>query len=573
MRTERRNSPANIGRRRFPARRWFAFLLAATTVTAALTAWANPKTEFIKTPDGTFLRGQKSTGNRLVLGPDECFFPTRGCRLGGTGKQPDPEKLNGGRSFAWIHNWAPGHQAEWGLWLGRTGSLRLRLTTSGATPATFTVRVNDRKQRISLPANDATLLFDDLKSGHHLVTVELVAGGGPDTRLHHVEADGSAAHDALLLRKRWRPAAAHTRFSSSAVPDRVRLWVMEMDAVPGTHDFYAPITTPFGYYGPTWLADGRVNTGFNFSLWSYGRGQQEPPVEKLSHLLAVGDPAARFDGFGHEGTGVKIRGWEPLRGRQGQRQALALRVEPGATHNTFHSYFYAADEQRWRLFGVGRKLAGRRPLESLWVGSFVEVPGPPDRQRTGPYVRRMRYRGWVMDADGKWGRLDRMSTGNVDRETGLTHTFRGVDAAGWFQLQTGGWEYRVPPTGKFIELPAGSDSSTKAKPEYLQPDRLAPLLTTPAAIEGVNATRTGGTLQVRCRIRSSAAENSVTVYFGTREGLTFAKRWSDSQTFSSLPPGKNTLTLRNAPDGPLKVRLLLQTPAGKFWSFATLTEN
>ena len=73
---------------------------------------------------------------------------------------------------------------------------------------------------------------------------------------------------------------------------------MEMDAVPGDLGFYAPITTPFGYYGPTWQADGTVNAGFNFSLWSYGRGQEEPPVEQLSHLLAIGNRDATFGGFG-----------------------------------------------------------------------------------------------------------------------------------------------------------------------------------------------------------------------------------------------------------------------------------
>jgi hypothetical protein len=69
---------------------------------------------------------------------------------------------------------------------------------------------------------------------------------------------------------------------------------------PGDLGFYAPITTPFGYYGPTWLADGTVNAGFNFSLWSYGRGQEEPPIEQLSHLLAIGNRDATFGGFGHE---------------------------------------------------------------------------------------------------------------------------------------------------------------------------------------------------------------------------------------------------------------------------------
>ena len=79
--------------------------------------------------------------------------------------------------------------------------------------------------------------------------------------------------------------------------------------------------------------------GSIFSLWSYGRGQAEPPIEQLSHLLAIGNRDATFGGFGHEGTGVKIRDWDPLTGHKGQRQVLALRVVPSETYDTYYSYF------------------------------------------------------------------------------------------------------------------------------------------------------------------------------------------------------------------------------------------
>jgi hypothetical protein len=262
--------------------------------------------------------------------------------------------------------------------------------------------------------------------GRHLVSVVCTGEVSRETRLHWVELAGPAVTNGGVLRKRWRPAAAHTAFYSTAASDGVRMWVMEMDAVPGELGFYAPITTPFGYYGPTWLADGRVNTGMNFSLWSYGRNEKEPPINELSHLLAIGNPEAKFGGFGHEGTGVKIRDWEPLAGRQGQAQAFALRVEPGRDFNTYFSYFYAADEKRWRLFGVGRQKPKRRPVTHLGVGSFVEVPGPPPRQRTGSTIRRMRYRGWVSRDGAEWHPLDRMKAGDIDRETGLTYTDRGL---------------------------------------------------------------------------------------------------------------------------------------------------
>ena len=40
-----------------------------------------------------------------------------------------------------------------------------------------------------------------------------------------------------------------------------------------SRDVYSPMTTPFGYYGPTWQANGIVNSSMNFSLWSFRQSQ------------------------------------------------------------------------------------------------------------------------------------------------------------------------------------------------------------------------------------------------------------------------------------------------------------
>ena len=364
-----------------------------------------------------------------------------------------------------------------------------------------------------------------------------------------------------MLRKRWRPAAAHTKFTSSSDPKSVRMWVMEMDAVPGELEFYAPLTSPFGYYGPTWKADGRVNTSFNFSLWSFGRGQPEPPVNELSHLIAIGNRDATFGHFDHEGTGVKIRDWEPLEGRQGQSQPLALRVEPGETHDTYFSYFYAADEKRWRLFGVGKKNHKGKSAESLWVGSFVEVPGPPPRQRTGPYERRMRYRGWVMDEKGKWFALDRMAVGNVDKETGLTHTDRGLAADGWFYMETGGWTFRKSKVG---EVRAKADHP---RPEYLDASAVEFLNSVPCSIEVTKVERAGDRARVSFDISQLVKNAEAIACWGGSDGLTMVDRWVGKSSVPQLVEGSNQVVLEGVPEeGPLLVRMFLRNDEGQFWS-------
>ncbi|MCP4506188.1 MAG: DUF3472 domain-containing protein [Fuerstiella sp.] len=517
---------------------------------------------------------QRTRDARLFLTPNECFFPKLGMVAEGAGTIPDIANLNGGHSFAYITQWDADDQVEWGIWLPNAGRVTIHVSTSDCASGQFSVNLSGQEQILSVPQTDdntltlsAVLEFNIERSGRHILRITNTGTAPERARLHWVEISGQAVREGAVLRKRWRPAAAHTRFSSSQNPEAVRLWVIEMDAVPGSLDFYAPITTPFGYYGPTWNADGTVNSSFNFSLWSYGRKDAAPPIQEHSHLLAIGHRSATFGTFGHEGTGVKIRDWEPLAGRQGQRQVLALRVEPGQTQSTYFSYFYAVDEKRWRLFGAGRKKNKRKPLTSLTAGSFVEVPGPPPRQRTGPYERRMRYRGWVMDADGRWYGIDRMSAGDVHNETGLTYTDRGITADNWFYLQTGGWTFRKPP----------SDGEVRAQPferggiPYLADDKLHVLKSVPSAIEVTGVERMGDKARVTFNIRNAGTRPEVVVHSGRTEGLTFTDRWAHRTHVERPGEGTNQVVLGIRPaEHPLLIRLYLRNDEGQFWSTQTV---
>ena len=515
---------------------------------------------------------QGSRDGYLILTPNECFFPELGLTAAGDGMVPDMENLNGGKSFGHVEGWDPGEATQWGVWVDQPGEAVLRVRMSGSSAGgEFEINVGGHQKTFTAPAGDGaaptlatefTCRLED--RGLHEIRITNREQPGDDTKLHWVELAGPAIEGASVLRKRWRPAAAHTRFSTPKATDGVRMWIMEMDAVPGELGFYAPITTPFGYYGPSWNADGTVKSGMNFSLWSYGRGQKEPPVKELSHLLAIGNQAAKFSGFGHEGTGVKIRGWEPLAGRQGQRQAFALRVEPGKDYDTYYSYFYATDESRWRLFGAGRKKPKRKPVAHLWVGSFVEVPGPPQRQRTGSTVRRMRYRGWVSKTGKEWLPLDIMSNGDVNKETGLTYTDRGLDPDGWFFMQTGGWTYRKAPTNDVT----GGGHFEKT-PDYLLPQATKALLTVPSAITVNKATRNGQSIQLQYQIQNLGKAPKVTAYFGTKEGLTLSEKWPQKTGLPNPTGESNSATIKIGSSRPTQIRLLLQNSHGQFWTTET----
>jgi hypothetical protein len=536
------------------------------------------ETEWVKAPQlgkNHFYMAQRTAGSRLLLTPNESFFPKLGLLAEGDGEFPSAGEVNGETNYKVITKWDAGDLAEWGLWIEQPGHLQIRIwMTSSGRAGRYALSLGEQKKTFSTkhtgeePAEVATVSFTVKKSGKHLLRLacnqESKTAG---TKLHFIEISGPAATHAAVLRKRWRPSAAHARFSSSHNPEQVRLCIMEMDARPGSLGFYAPITTPFGYYGPVWQADGLVGPRFNFSLWSYGRNTEEPAVEKLSHLIAIGNPEAEFSGFSHEGTGVKIRGWDPLEGRQRQRQAFAIRLEPGEIYTTYYTYFYAKDEQRWRLFGVGRTYNKRKPPQTLKVGSFVEVPGPPRVQRTGVYERRMRYRGWALDGDGNLHPFDRMSDGDINKVTGMTETDRGVSVEGWFYLQTGGWAFRKKEGKRAVELPR----EDTVEVDYLDPDDLIFLQTVPCEITATSVKQTASGATLSFNIRNMGQKPEVKIYWGSEEGLTFTERWENSMDVKNPREGKNSITLNANPgEKPLLVRLFLKNKEGQFWSMETL---
>ena len=523
--------------------------------------------------DGLSYMAQQSTDERLILTANESFFPKLGLAASGKGKSKDIAGLNKGESFANITKWDAGDIAEWGLFLNRIGEVRFRVwcSTTGSS-AKLQLQLGESIATFSTPSTANQQVVSGRLTvgtrGFHSVRLRCDQPGTACT-VSAIELSGPTTKGGAVLRKRWRPAAAHTRFTSSESHGPIRLWVMEMDAVPGELPFYSPITTPFGYYGPTWQANGEVNSSFNFSLWSFGRGKKAPPIDQLSHLLAAGDRKASLGGFSHEGTGVKIRNWEPLAGRQGQRQALALRVEPGTPYDTYYSYFYANDKKQWRLFGVGNRYNDGKPLKSLWVGSFVEVPGRASVQRTGIYPRTMRYRGWCMDTSGKWYPLNRMGTGNVNKENGLTHTDRGVTDDGWFFLQTGGWAFRKPPKTPTIQL-----VQQTTKPVSLTDQDIKALNSTPSAIEFSAAPQPTNPRIISFNVRNAGKTPVATLYYGNKESLTFADQWQHKIQLPGIKDGQNQLTLpATNTQGTLLLRLQLTNAEGIFWSRKTLRIN
>ncbi len=496
---------------------------------------------------------QAAQDGKLMLLPEHCFFSgTRGAKLGG--EQAAKDELNGDKRWARIEGLSsPGQRVVFPLMLEGGGAVSGRITGKGR----FSVRLGTEAMNAT-----GSFAFKSTKAG----MVDIILSPDGAASIESVELSGPGAVNAKVLRARWRPAAIHSGFGSSSLGSaQSRLWIMEVRPIFGEKDFYAPITTPFGYFGSTFNAD-RTSGGINFSMWSFQRGAVEPPLKQLSHLLAVGSPQAEFGGFDHEGTGVKLRGWNPYEGVQVATTVLALRIEPGKPYDTYTGWFLDQKTRQWRLYASGRKWSEKRSVESLLPGCFVEVPGPPQIERTGHIMRAADFRGWCCDDKGRWHQLDVMNGSKADANREQTNCLWSLSNDGWFRMAMGGMVHYRYPNGVNVTAPG-----MKTLPDYMSPASIKALEMLPTSIVIKRLVRQGTRVHVELEVKTTAQDRSkATVFFGPEEMLTFADRWPKSQSAGDLAPGIQRISFDNAPPGGA-CRVLIENSTGRFFTSEAAT--
>lgn len=479
--------------------------------------------------------------------------------------------------FEYLSNWTQKNQSvRWHIWCDNPGIVRAEVylevnaSQAGSVLEASLVGENIPLKTIAVSAKNSfqqpwRIKFTIPEKGKYTLTLKALEITGRDIgKLRKVRLSGPAIKDASVLRARWRPAAVHGRLSSSKV-NNSKMWVMQSKSGKGFTS-YSPITTPFGYYGTSFDADGRTSTSMNFSMWSYGRGQKEPPIEQLAHLIALGSPKATFGGFGHEGTGVKLRGdWRPLASKP-ELLTQALRVVPGDPYDTYYGYFLDPDTNQWKFFAAGRKWrkTSRDAKKLNSPGSFVEVPGPPNRQRSGDVRREVFIRGWVVDENGQWHVLDTASKG-ADKNANKTWAFL---EDGWYSKTMGGMEHFDHNNDRTLKIP--TEKIPKKLPGFLSRENVRNLYRTPAVFE-IKTVHVGPN-QARIKVIAQDLGTNATakLYYGENESLTFADRWRHSKNLPTLISG-DMITLDNlAPSADYYCRLLVVNDQGKMWSLDTL---
>lgn len=526
--------------------------------------------------DGVFHQAEKAEGGVLVLNATNGFFDKGKVRAVGKGGDYDrslisasfekleflaEEKEATARWFIFaekeaevevtIESGEEKGRSFWKFGIGEFG--RSFQVSDGPVRETFKMQVGEGKQEVRL-----------LRSGvnDHPASVKSVTLSG--------------AEGVSLLRARWRPAAIHTRFSASGCPEPV-MWIFESRST-GTGSSYSPMTTGFGYFGASFDEEGRAAGGVNFSMWALsqnGAKGEMPPLVEMPHLLATGNPEAEFGGFGHEGSGVKIRNWTPYAHRPGS-VIQALRVEEDGVYRTYHGYLFDEREKRWVLYAMGKQVPKRKGPATVRATSFCEVPGPPQVERTGDLERVMERRGWLVDASGKVFPVDGMRTKAGYQNHGIS-----VSSDHWFQMKTGGLDFR--------EVPESVTSDFRHPiPEYLQPEVMKGLFELPVGIDDSKTIDvTGEGAKVVYELSKAGEVARGVLWFGEVDAVTFVPRefhgtergktseklfskdrvWSRSTAEQAVSKGANAFVIDGLKPGTRYFyRLLVRNTEGKCWA-------
>ncbi|MEJ6642488.1 MAG: hypothetical protein QNL33_04450 [Akkermansiaceae bacterium] len=456
------------------------------------------------TSDGqpVFHYGERLVDGRLALTPTNGFFD-KGFFLA-TGPSPSPESDKSWipLQFEKLQPTKPGGTARWHLWCETPGSFDLTLTGQGkwkVTLGTFEGEIEDGSHlAVPVPVKGKVVLA--LQPVSNFKTTSLA-------KLDLKSTDEGTK----LLRARWRPGAAHDRYGSSTVKNP-SIWVFESQNI-GEGSNYSPMTTNFGYFGATFSDNGLASGGVNFSMWAASQDAKSlPPLASMPHLLATGNPAAEFSGFGHEGSGVKLRGWEAF-SHHPKSVIQALRLEVSEGFETYYGYLFDDQKDSWTLYTAGRRALKTSKLPELRATSFCEVPGPPAVERTGDLVRKVRRRGWFYGDDQKWHQAD-MATLTSKKE--IANKGSGIDQEGWFILGTGGLDFLEPPSPRQSKI-------VSPLPGYLAGAKSKQLFELPVTFTSRSASPGMTSATVSCQLES-LNQAEARLFYGEVDCLTFANR-------------------------------------------------
>ena len=295
----------------------------------------------------------------------------------------------------------------------------------------------------------------------------------------------------FVIRERFRPQAARTNFICEQLGSKGAQSVICSIRKPVGGSCFTGLSTPFGYIGLSLDHNGKPSTqvfgqpnqkpnNLTISLWDEkGLNPQKYP-HRLSHIVSVHHPSAKFATFTHEGSGAKLKELDNLWTKSNVTKSnvtksnvikttteTTLEATTDECHSDTYIFCYQIHDEPDRLFMDGRQYGysvsiydefnkNWKPIaycrhfrkQELKTGlplkTFVEVVGPPDRERSGDIVRTVEMNLWAQDAISKqWyfvNQVEQPST--IGQITNVCRHLDGETSTGHvFKISTGGFSH------------------------------------------------------------------------------------------------------------------------------------
>ena len=537
-----------------------------------------------------FMISVNSFSQSLTLTPNECFFSPKGTlKLFGKTVVTDP--YNNNVHYERIGNWRNlTDTIVWGLKNVQPGTLTVELfagIAAAENDRTVTIYLDTLEQDLQVTStsnlqdfqSQGSVTFNVTEPGTHEVKIRIKTHTYTSNfgEIQKLVLTGTALEGAEIWKRRWRPSAIHADFISNNDVN-TEITVYEMTIPTSQFWSYQVMTTEFGYVGSPILDS--LFSELNFSLWSYDADAPEPPHDELSHLVAVAGEGNYFGQYGHEGTGVKPRGFNPFEGIKTDTYTLAVRKQPGIKYNTFWCYYLDPFTGHWELYGCGKKLNIDSPPQYMKsTGGFVEVVGAPDVSRTGHRQRVVEYRGWRMQNDKTWDVIERIDAA-YNSDTKISYKEWTQTAAGdKFILKMGGFLDSGKDPG-IIQL-----RNPSSLPYYLQGKYVDELYKMPATFNVLKPEYVNdSTVLLKYHVEDPGTNPEMTLYYGKQYGLTegiFADKqidpfWENSKDVPLTSLVNDTLQIRLedlSTEDDYYYRLRIKNDEGIIWAFDTDTFN
>jgi len=494
------------------------------------------------------------------------------------------DDYNGNKHYERIGNWKVATDTiVWGIKNMQIGTINIELFAGisvNENNSEISIFLDNQQQDLFVSStttlqsfqSQGTVSFPVNQAGNHEIKIKIKTQNSNNNfgEIEKLVLTGSAINGTSTWQRRWRPAAIHGSFLSQNNIN-TEITVYEITVLSSELDSYQVMTTEFGYIGSPNQRNAQGLTGLNFSLWSYGANDPVPPHNELSHLIAVGGASNGFGRYGHEGTGVKPRGFDPFDNSPVYTFTVALRKEPGTIYNTYWCYYFDTVDSEWKLYGSGKKINNNGSLNYLsTTGGFLEIVGPPNVARTGHRTRTIEYQGWRMQNNGSWDTINELNPA-YNSATSLSYKeWTQNNNGNKFIFKSGGFKDSAPNPG-IIQL-----NNPPALPFFLQNNYVNQLYNMPADF---NTLSPDGNV-LKFNIPKLGTNPEIKIFYGTEYGLTEGIHenyvidtiWQEEQTvpLSSINSGILSVPLTNlTPNIEYFYRLRIKNDEGITWSFDT----